>query len=63
MRQWLLTLCLMALCGCSDCPAPAVHDWTVAEQQQIAHERNSLPKGDILRGVLDDWERMRQGLK
>lgn len=60
-------LCLIALsllAGCSTCQQlPAIHKWSVAEQEKIAAERNALPAGDVLRGALQEWEDTRQALK
>jgi PBP1b-binding outer membrane lipoprotein LpoB len=55
---------LLVGCAGNDPAAPVgVKRYTQAEQQQIAKEHNALPENDILRSVLDDWERMRRALR
>lgn len=62
MRSFLL-VCGLILTGCTTHTGPALKQWTIPEQIEIAKERNQLPEKSILRAVLDDWERMRRGLK
>jgi hypothetical protein len=42
---------------------PAARHYTVQQQVRIAKEWNALPQDDIMREVLDDWERMRRALR
>ena len=59
-----LTLLIAATCSCTQCPAlPITHDWTLAEQQQIAKERNALPPDSILLPVLEEWSLIRREIK
>ena len=66
MKYHLCLLPISLLAGCSTCELPAIHQWTVAEQEQIAKERNDMAHNspdDILLGVLTEWETTRQELK
>lgn len=57
-----LALFLIAGCTCPQKDIP-LHNWSIADQQQIAAEHNALPKDDVLRGVLDEWVNLRAALK
>lgn len=59
-------ICSLLLAGCTPCPSSpsiAIRSYSLAQQQQIAYERNKLPKDDILREVTQDWENMRRNIR
>lgn len=62
-RQMAFLVCLLLSACDTACELPSIHQWTKPEQQQIAAEHNALPKDDVLRGVLDEWEGLRAELK
>jgi hypothetical protein len=69
MRQCALYL-LVLLAACAprpDCPPspalPAIHQYSVPEQEEIARIHNAQPGGSLLRVVLDEWLRIHRGAR
>lgn len=56
-----ISLLLSACASSTECPVPK--QWPIEEQMAIAREREKLPPDNILRPVLDDWERLRRELR
>lgn len=67
MHRNAVTYSILLLTACAQpqvCPPmPAPRHYTIAQQEQIAYERNALPQDSILREVMQEWEMLRRDLR